>query len=307
MQNNKDLIENVLSDLNKIGCRAAVFSIEHISEVQSNIENLLSKNLYKDNLASSFKFDWEKVYPKAKSVLIISIPNLVTNVYFNIAGKVLKTIIPSAYIYKEAEQKVKNILNKNFGYDSYMIIKNMLPLKFLAVKSGIGKYGRNNICYVESMGSHHRLAGFYLGIQAKVDNWNDFIMLDRCKTCTNCIKICPTKCINEDRFLLRAEKCLTYFNESEENFPSWIKKEWHNALIGCMKCQKVCPENNNFIGRAEANFYFDELETEKILKNKSLYCLEDRTIKKFKDLGFLDDISIISRNLISRNLEALIK
>lgn len=307
MQKNIDCLENILSDLNSISCNAAIFSIVHINEVQNEIEYFLSKgsidkNLYKDYLGINFKFDWEKVYEKAKSVLIISIPNLAACVYFDIKGNTLKTVIPSSYIYKKAEEKVKNILNKNLPSGSYIDIKNMLPLKLLAVKSGIGKYGRNNICYVEGMGSHFRLMGFYLNIQAKVDSWNDLRMLERCKTCTNCIKICPTKCIAKDRFLIRAERCLTYFNESEKNFPSWIKKEWHNALVGCMKCQEVCPENKNFTGKSEVDFYFNEIETTKILKNKSLAGLEDKTIKKFQDLGFENDVFIISRNL-----EALIK
>jgi epoxyqueuosine reductase len=312
MQKNMDCLENILSDLNSISCNAAIFSTEHITEVQDEIEYFLSKgfidkNLYEDELGIYFKFDWEKVYEKAKSVLIISIPNLAVSVYFNIKGDTLKTVIPPTYIYKMAEEKVKNILNQNLPSGSYTSIKNMLPLKLLAVKSGIGKYGRNNVCYVEGMGSHYRLMGFYLNIQADIDSWNDLDwnelnMLERCKTCTNCIKICPTKCIAKDRFIIRAERCLTYFNESEKVFPTWIKKEWHNALVGCMKCQEVCPENKNFTGKSEGDFYFNEIETTKILKNKSLAGLEDKTIKKFQDLGLENDIFIISRNL-----EALIK
>ncbi|MCL5073633.1 MAG: hypothetical protein M1308_22470 [Actinobacteria bacterium] len=302
MQKNLDCLENILSDLNSISCKAAIFSIVHINEVQDDIEYFLSKgfidkNFYKDELELYFKFDWEKVYEKAKSVLIISIPSLASCVYFNIKRKKLKTVIPPHYIYQKAEEKVKNILNKNLPSGNYIDIRNMLPLKLLAVKSGIGKYGKNNICYIEGMGSHLRLMGFYLNIQTKVDCWNDICMLERCKTCTNCIKICPTKCISKDRFLIRAEKCLTYFNESEKSFPSWIKKEWHNALVGCMKCQEVCPENKNFTGKSEIDFHFDEIETTKILKNKSLAGLEDKTIKKIQGLGFENDVFIIGRNL----------
>jgi epoxyqueuosine reductase len=307
MQKNIGYIENILSDLNVISCKAAIFSIKHINEVQVDIENILSKGLldksfYNNYLEKFFKFDWGKVYKEAKSVLIVSVPNLAVNVYFYVKGNKLKTIIPPQYVHKKIDEKVKNILNKNLPSGSYIDIKNMLPMKLLAVKSGIGKYGRNNICYVEGMGSHLRLMGFYLNIQAESDSWNNLNMLERCKTCTNCIKICPTKCITKERFQAEAEKCLTYFNESEKNFPSWIKKEWHNALVGCMKCQEVCPENKNFIGKSEVDFYFDEDETKKILKNKSLVGLENKTIKKFQELGFENDIFIIARNL-----EALIK
>src|SRR4030042_616317 len=103
MLKNIACLENILSDLNSISCNAAIFSIVHINEVQDDIEHFLSKgfidkNLYKDDLEINFKFDWEKVYKKAKSVLIISVPNLAACVYFNIKGNTLKTVIPPQYI-----------------------------------------------------------------------------------------------------------------------------------------------------------------------------------------------------------------
>ena len=302
MQKNINYLENIQSCLNSINCKAAVFSIVHMNELQNDIEYFVSNGSIHNDLGINFNFDWTKVYKKAKSVLIIAIPNLAVSVSFNIKGNILKTVIPPTYVHVKETGKVSNILSKNLSPGSYMDIKNVLPLKLLAVKSGLGKYGRNNICYVEGMGSHHRLVGFYLNIEPKDDSWNSLCMLERCNTCSNCIKICPTNCIPADRFLIRAERCLTYFNESERNFPSWIKKKWFNSLFGCMKCQDVCPENKMFTGKTQSDFHFDATETDKILKNKSLAGLEDKTIKKIRDLDFINNAF-----LFGRNLEALLK
>jgi epoxyqueuosine reductase len=298
MKEDKYRSDTVLHNLRNMGYKATIVSIENIIEVKRNfnklvLNNIIDKEFYQKELSNFFKF----MPDSASSILIIAFPSLITNVYFELRGKNIKTIIPPHYIHKTSTKNIIDILNKKIGLNNYMAIKNNLPLKYLAVKSGLGKYGKNNICYVEGMGSYLRLAGFFLRDKAQADTWKDFTMLERCKTCTNCIKICPTKAITGDRFIIRAERCLTYFNEDEKNFPSWIKKEWHNSLVGCIKCQKVCPENKDFNNRIEAEYQFDEFETENILKHKSAEGLDKNTIKKINKIGLENDIFILSRNL----------
>jgi epoxyqueuosine reductase len=298
MKEDKYRSDAVLQNLHAMGYKATIVPIENIIEVKRNfnelvLNNIIDKEFYQKELSSFFK----SMPDSASSILIIAFPSFITNVYFKVRAKNIKTIIPPHYIHKTSTKNIINILNKKVGLNNYMAIKNNLPLKYLAVKSGLGKYGKNNICYVEGMGSYLRLAGFFLRDKAQADTWKDFTMLERCKTCTNCIKICPTKAITEDRFIIRAERCLTYFNEDEKNFPSWIKKEWHNSLVGCIRCQKVCPENKDFNYRIEADYQFDEFETENILKHKSAEGLDKNTIKKISKIGFENEIFILSRNL----------
>lgn len=55
--------------------------------MQNNIEDLLSnglvdKDFYNNELKHYFKFNWKKIYPGAKPVLITTVPCTVTNVYF---------------------------------------------------------------------------------------------------------------------------------------------------------------------------------------------------------------------------------
>jgi hypothetical protein len=56
-------------------------------------------------------------------------------------------------------------------------------------------------------------------------------------------KKCPTAAIKPDQFLLHAEYCLTFHNEKRGEFPEWIGTPAHHCLVGCMRCQIICPEN----------------------------------------------------------------
>jgi len=108
---------------------------------------------------------------------------------------------------------------------------------------------------------------------------------------------CPTGAIREDRFLISAKKCLTFFNEKSDNFPEWINPSWHNSLIGCMKCQDVCSVNKDYTNCIVPEGEFTEEETLMILKGVSKDKFRLETIEKLKKLYMLDDYSLLPRNL----------
>ena len=76
-------------------------------------------------------------------------------------------------------------------------------------------------------------------------------MMNECNDCSLCVRVCPNKCICNQNFVIKAEHCLTFFNENNNDFPEWIDVKSHNSLVGCMKCQIVCPVNKDFIKKKE--------------------------------------------------------
>lgn len=190
-----------------------------------------------------------------------------------------------------------NILERAFEKTGYTIIKATLPLKLLAVRSGLGSYGRNNICYVEGMGSFHRLKAFYTDYPFPIDDWHEKKMIDRCMSCSLCSQACPTQCITLERFLIHAEQCLTYFNENEKEFPKWIDPRSHNALVGCMKCQLVCPENRAVVHLKERGATFSEEETSMILRETPLEGLPATLVSKLRRFNIDEYYSVLPRNL----------
>jgi len=149
------------------------------------------------------------------------------------------------------------------------------------------------------MGSFLRLTAIYSDAPVETDSWQETKMMTRCQDCSICRKVCPTGAISSDRFLLHAEKCLTYHNEKEAKipFPKWIKPEWHNCIIGCMRCQAVCPENKQFLSLVGETAEFTEKETKQLLEGVPSEMLPSETLLKMKLLSLTDYYKELPRNI----------
>jgi epoxyqueuosine reductase len=143
--------------------------------------------------------------------------------------------------------------------------------------------------------------GAFSDMPCNEDPWRGAKALERCESCDACLKQCPTGAITRDRFLLDSGRCLTYYNEGTKDFPEWIDPAWHHCLIGCMRCQSVCPENKGVRDWIEERVEFSEPETNALVDGVPLDELPDVTAAKVRSL----EISELYR-LLCRNLGALI-
>ncbi|MFA5312977.1 MAG: 4Fe-4S double cluster binding domain-containing protein, partial [Methanomassiliicoccales archaeon] len=143
----------------------------------------------------------------------------------------------------------------------------------------------------------HRLLAFYTDLDLRTDDWQEREMLPACATCRMCMKACPVSAIVEDRFLIHAERCLTFFDEmpSDRAFPSTISVDSHNALIGCMKCQNVCPYDKKVRDWAEEGESFSEEETAFLLSGTFEGDMANEICRKLERHGL--DLTIFPRNL----------
>jgi epoxyqueuosine reductase len=141
--------------------------------------------------------------------------------------------------------------------------------------------------------------GLYSDLPCPDDTWQEAEMLEACGRCRACMRHCPTGAITEDRFLLRAERCLVYHNErpGDVPFPSWIDPSWHNCLEGCMLCQRACPEDKEFWGWIEGREEFSEEETALLLKGGPRSRLAAETVARLERLDILGDLELLPRNL----------
>ena len=122
-------------------------------------------------------------------------------------------------------------------------------------------------------------------------------MMERCLNCKACLVSCPLEAIDERRFLLHAEHCLTFHNEHGIDFPKNIDRLFHHSLFGCLRCQIVCPENKKTFKWFEEREQFSEYETSVILNGISLEQIPNSTKMKLSRLGLIDDYSLLARNL----------
>jgi epoxyqueuosine reductase len=295
-------MKELLSLIEDLGWKGQIVSIDHLNDLRDAIINRLEqgqidKNLYQEQL-SFFSFNPPSDLPGVRSMIIVAVPTPQMRIFFHSQGKLIPVIIPPTYVsYTPRTNNTQNVLTTLLKQQGYHLSVPQLPLKTLAVQSGLAKYGRNNICYVEGMGSFLQLVGAFTDIPCDTDQWYQPQMLDRCEKCTACLHNCPTKAICEDRFLLHAENCLTFHNESANDFPGWINPEWHHCLIGCLKCQSVCPENKTVIRWFEDRVEFSELETALFLKAMPFELLPKEMELKVGSLEINESYPLLCRNL----------
>ena len=124
-------------------------------------------------------------------------------------------------------------------------------------------------------------------------------MLERCERCQVCQQSCPSGAISVDRFLLRAERCLTLWNEKPGQiaFPDWLEDSWHNCLVGCLLCQRSCPENRKMQDWYEEGAEFSDQETEMILAGAASTELPSTLKEKLERWDLFELLDILPRNL----------
>ncbi len=290
----------ICSKLEEKGYRGTMLPIEHVTQLKYEIEERSSQGqidagLYEKYL-SSFKFDVATSLPKACSIIITAAPQPQRKITFHFNGQTYPVIIPPTY-YADTDSQIKNMLQNILDPNDYQFYPAALPLKLLAVCSGLARYGKNNIAYVEGLGSFVRLKAFLSDMPTDRGEWAEPRLMKECDKCKACPNGCPTKAIVSDRFLIHAERCITFLNEWREEFPEWIDPAWHNSLIGCMKCQLACPVNKRFIKWVEEGEAFNEAETELILNGVPLDRIPPETAHKLDRSYMLDYLDVLPRNL----------
>ena len=286
-------------------------SVDHLKELQDDIDKLRNAGKLSDNKVyrsyiDTKKFQLPKNLPNAKSIIILAIFSKLALVNFLFDGKKYKIMIPPNYYddgstFEDLENLIFKKIIRETGYK--IEFAPNLHLKLLAVRSGLGKYGRNNICYVNNMGSMISLFAYFTNYLFEVDNWTELNMMDDCKTCRICIDNCPTNAIptpSNENFVINAGKCIPVYNEIKGTFPDWIPPNAHNALIGCMRCQLPCPGNHEVIKLIEKFEDVTEKETKMILDgifNEDLINIMSKKLKMFAPPDADRILPVIRRNL----------
>ena len=298
------VVEELQQRLADADFKSAVVSTRHLAELRRDFEKLLEdKSLnreFYDEIVSRYglywNFDPPEGLPEAKSLIVTATLQPKVSLEFLHSGKGYYAIIPPTYIY-DTDQRAADTISRHLGEHGYEICNALVPTKLVAVRSGLAKYGRNNITYIDGWGSYHRLRAFFSDMPCDDDCWQEPAAMELCDTCTTCIKKCPTKAIQQDRFLVDAGKCLTFFNEKDGEFPIWLDAKWHNALIGCMICQDVCPANKERTAWIMPGGEFSEEETEMILNGVSKDRLPTHTAEKLKKVCMFEEYDLLQRNL----------
>jgi epoxyqueuosine reductase len=294
-------VQRFLGMIEERGWKGRVVPVGRLADLEAAIHDpyehgLLDAALYR--LLGFMSFEVPADLPGARSIVVVAVPTPQMRVFFHWHGERVPVIVPPTYVsYTPRTEDVQSVLAAWLQREGYRLAKPRVPLKTLAVRSGLAEYGRNNICYVPGMGSFLQFVGAFSDLPSDGDPWREPKALDRCESCVACLRHCPTRGITKERFLLHTERCLTYYNEAASDFPSWINPSAHNCLIGCMRCQTVCPENRAVLEWFEDRVEFSEHETGLFIERAPIDRLPAETAAKLKSLEINEDFGVLCRNL----------
>jgi epoxyqueuosine reductase len=294
-----EISRTIYSELERNGYKGRIVSAQRLSDLKEEIEvrhrtGIFDEDFYLERLAGS-TFAVEEQLPGARSLIITAAPQARQRVGFCLKGRHYHFEVPPTYS-NHTDAAVQSVLSRILA-PMFRLEPLSVPEKLLAARSGLARYGRNNIAYVDGMGSFHRLRAFVSDLPSIGDEWIEPEAVAQCDRCTACLSQCPTGAIASDRFVILAEKCLTFHNERPDAFPDWIDLSWHNCLIGCMLCQSVCQVNKRFKNWFENTESFGEEETRLLAEGVSRERLPKTTTEKLQRLCLLEDLDMIERNL----------
>ena len=293
-----------LEEMQRRGYAARIVSLAHLPALRRRIEEersdgLLDQTFFRERLGG-FVFEPPSSLPRAASLMVCAMRQPQKRVTFHWKGSPRPVIVPPTYLhFDQIGRGLLEEVSQTLAASGYHAAAASLPEKLIAVCSGLARYGRNNITYVEGMGSFQRLAVFYSDLPCDEDEWEEPRMLPRCERCRSCLAACPTGAIEPDRFLLRAERCIVFHNERNGTipFPQWMEPGWHQCLVGCMRCQRACPENASFLGWTEDEAEFTETETGLLLSGAAQDELLPITAQKLENADLMGMLGWLPRNL----------
>jgi epoxyqueuosine reductase len=293
--------------------KARTLSVSHFPELQAWMDGLrrddkLSRHPVYRSYIDNRSFAVPDDFPAAASVVILAYATPMLRLNVRHRGRDREIVLSPLYFEDGVTRAgLEAVVRRDIVRDpaAKLVPAQRLHLKLLAVRSGLGRYGRNNICFVDGMGTYHALFAFLTDATGLPDSWGELALLEDCRECPLCYSLCPTGAIRRESFVIDAGRCVTLYNEVEGEFPNWILPSMHNALMGCLKCQLGCPANEKPGPRIERGGDIDEDETAKILAGAPDDALLASLGRKLR--GFPPATDRAQFPILTRNLAALLR
>ena len=239
----------------------------------------------------------------AAAVVVVVMPRPAHQIAFTVAGRQVDVVFPPTYVrYRPLFDEVRDDLRAH-GLPGARVERVDVPLKSLAVRLGLVRYGRTNVTYDPDFGSYLQLFGYVTDAPLPIPpDWQPRApeLMPECAECSACLASCPTGAIERERVLLRGERCLVAVNENPGEWPEWVPATAHNAIVGCLSCQRACPANPK-LPVERTGIVFSADETEALLQGRagSGGPITDGIRAKLDRLGRVHEEPVLGRNLVA--------
>jgi epoxyqueuosine reductase len=251
--------------------RVAWAPIGILAAVREDLERRLASGAVDAVFAEQnlgFEFGQAETRDSSWRVVLVLMPRPAHLVGFVLGGRRLDAIVPPTYQrYRQTFDEVRRELEGG-ALKGARVEQLHVPLKLLAARLDLVRYGRNNLAYAPPFGSYMQILGYATDADLPVaPGWQpaEPSLLEQCERCRACEVLCPTGAIRCSRVLIGAERCLTLVNEAPGPWPRWVPPAAHHCLIGCLRCQRSCPANGD-LPLVPSGVVFTEEETLELLE-----------------------------------------
>lgn len=299
------MLERILQAAASHGDRAVIVPVGRLADLRRDVEALRRNNvlngLQQQIVDGTYHLEVPDLGFPVRSIVLVATSSIAAMMTLTWRGRDIPVMIPPGYVGNvSAPALIERYLNEALAPVGRRARHALgIPKKLLAVRSGLGVYGRNNLCYVKGMGSLLNLVTLYTDVACPEGSWHEIRAMDACRDCEACLNACPTGAIMRDRFLIDNERCLTFYNEAEPEyaFPDWLSPSAHHTAYGCSRCMAACPANGTLIDRVGVEMTFTEHETGLLLRGPTPEDLPEGLRRKVDALDMAGYLGALPRNL----------
>lgn len=281
------------------GDKVHIIPVERLSDLKQEIKIFAESeelNGFQQWIINKlYNFTIPKTDFTVRSIILMALHHpFYADVLFNRDGREYWTKCVVQPDFQGAELYLKAFLDQH-GFHAEQV--ENLPMKRLSVQSGFAEYGRNNIAYIQGLGSNFMLMAFFSDMPCEKDTWRSAVTAKPCEKCSICMNTCPTGAIRKNKFLIDNRKCLSAINEGPGEFPEWLPETVHHTCYDCLRCQEQCPMNAGYIDKMKECIVFSEQDTNKLLDGDPIESFCEETKAKIYLLGLDQCYAAIPRNI----------
>jgi epoxyqueuosine reductase len=167
-----------------------------------------------------------------------------------------------------------------------------------AQKAGLGWLGLNRCLIHPQFGSFCFIGELIVDLELAYDKPLD----GDCGFCGKCLENCPTKAIHHNGSL-NASRCISYLTvELKDEIPVDFRASFNGEIVGCDRCQDVCPWNQSASAHTSSLWKVDE----------ELMSMDDEdwkqlTATQFKKRFSTSSLARLGYNKLAQNMEYVIE